>query len=652
MLLEEHLADLNKSGLSKKTIEAAGIYSDGPDKLVFPYPGNNGFTRVKLFPPKLQKDGTLKKYHQDKDTGIPLYFPPGFEPDGDVTRMTEGEKKGLRGTQEGLNVFSMGGIWNFAKKDKNGEPQLIADFDQLELIDKVIEIVPDADFQEKEQVKQAVCRLANLLEGRGAIVKIVCLPLAKGLDKLDDFLCKKTVDDFLKLKRVTSKHSIFKDVKTKEKKISKERGTQKDGRQILIQSKFSPRPFTERLLGKYKLRSTKSGEFYIYDQKIGLWSDKPEVILEKELRTGLLGPENAKRYYTGEIMADVKSLCLDLEDSLEPNPRYIAVQNGIFDLETEALAKFSPDFFFQKKVGTRLKPSGRCDFIDSIFSELVSNTTILYQICAYCLYRGYPNHKIFFLYGGGGNGKSVFVSILAKLLGQENISTVTLDDVQDNRFASSQLYQKLTNISGEMSYGDLRKTDLLKRLTGEDSILGEKKHQEPFAFKNYAKVIFVGNELPQTSDKTQAFYRRLSLIEFPNKFEGEQADRNLMDKISTEEIEGLLFKSVVALLKMYRDNFKFSNEERAEEMGQKYERLTNPLNTFLGENCKNSFGGYITKQEFRDRFFEWLKEQNLRVWSEKKIGGKMKNDLGYEEGRPTIGGGKRGMAWLGIEWKA
>ena len=184
----DHVADLKKSGLSDETIKAAGIYTVPPyniDKIVgnrpinsllaFPYPGTD-FIRYKFFPSLTDQDGHVQKYHQAKGTPPRLYVPPGFQCWQATWRVTEGEKKALAGTQRGLNVIGLGGIWNYAVKDENGQPDLIDDLKGIPWDKKLVEIIPDGDFKSKEQVAHAVYRLAAMLEDLGATVSIVVLP--------------------------------------------------------------------------------------------------------------------------------------------------------------------------------------------------------------------------------------------------------------------------------------------------------------------------------------------------------------------------------------------------------------------------------------------------------------------------------------------
>jgi putative DNA primase/helicase len=261
-LSSDHLADLQKSGLSGDTIDNAGIYTvplgqinkifgwDIPidSLLAFPYRGTS-FVRYKLFPPYKKKGETrAQKYYQKSDTFPHLYFPSNFDCNADAILFTEGEKKALKAVQEGINCIGLGGIWNFAVRDKSGNPRLIDDFDSIEWIDKQVEIVPDFDFQKKLEVKQAVYRLGTMLEKRGANVSVVCLPTAGSEGKLDDYLCGHSIDEFKKLKRVPLKHKLFSEVKKREEKAGKEPEKKIEKQLIVEDVELWPEPINPAML--------------------------------------------------------------------------------------------------------------------------------------------------------------------------------------------------------------------------------------------------------------------------------------------------------------------------------------------------------------------------------------------------------------------
>jgi len=78
------------------------------------------------------------------------------------------------------------------------------------------------------------------------------------------------------------------------------------------------------------------------------------------------------------------------------------------------------------------------------------------------------------------------------------------------------------------------------------------------------------------------------LIEFPNNFEGEKADKSLITKLQTpEELSGFL-NLVLDGLKRLRENGKFSNEKSIEATQREYELNSNPIAAFMEERTQIS----------------------------------------------------------------
>jgi hypothetical protein len=194
-LAPEHLADLRKSGLTDETIRAQHIRSVPPamiskllganwervrSAMLVPYASVDGgfmdFTRVKIFPSLTDDWGTIK-YLQPPRTGPRLYFVRSCLRDvleGETPLWAvEGEKKSLAVAQLGLTAVGIAGVegWHAA-----GEHDLLADFDCIPLEGRVVELLPDADYQTNVNVERAIRRFARALRARGAKPGVRLLP--------------------------------------------------------------------------------------------------------------------------------------------------------------------------------------------------------------------------------------------------------------------------------------------------------------------------------------------------------------------------------------------------------------------------------------------------------------------------------------------
>lgn len=195
-----HLEDVRKSGLSDETIISQGIKSLRPkdiDRLIgYSIPGlisayiipfKDGYYRLKVFYASGQEryaDGRKKpRYIQPKGSVNRLYIPlpvlPILDDISIPLYITEGEKKALKATQEGLPTIAITGLWNWKQ---SGTEDLIPDFDLITWQGRTVYLIPDSDWLEAgtdgkpRNLKDAVLRLCWKLQKRGAKTNIVMLP--------------------------------------------------------------------------------------------------------------------------------------------------------------------------------------------------------------------------------------------------------------------------------------------------------------------------------------------------------------------------------------------------------------------------------------------------------------------------------------------
>ena len=422
-------------------------------------------------------------------------------------------------------------------------------------------------------------------------------------------------------------------------------------------AKFNVRFYSDRVLERYHIACDKYDRLWIYNENDNMWVDGAEKDITEVLRNDILREKHITTRNVNEVINDIKGRTFDRYSYAEPDKDLIPFANKIYNLKNNKFLSYSPNYFFINKFPVDIDKKGKCPTIDKIFADLVGNDRkdILYELAAYCLYRGYPYQKIFLLVGDGSNGKSTYKTILSRLLGYRNVCSVSLGELVFSKFGTSQLYKKYLNLCGELDDITIRNTAILKQITGNDLINGERKFKDPFSFVNYAKVIITTNRIPETLDKSIAFYRRIYIIDFPNKFEaGKNAVDSIADKIPEEEYRGLAYKCVNKLRELKERGFVFSINESIEEIHRKYEDLSSPLSKFLKENTIKSVNGKVLAKKFNKLFFYYLGKNRVIGWSHVKINKYMKQKgylLKTKGVKSKDGAWTTKKFWIGLKWK-
>ena len=412
--------------------------------------------------------------------------------------------------------------------------------------------------------------------------------------------------------------------------------------------KFVAKRLADEIMLEVKFATlTDTEEVWYYDAQEGIWKPNGEVVI-KAFCQKYLG-EEANRNRVAEVIAHIQRSTYVDRSVFDRNINLIAVENGVLNLETGELLPFSPDYYLTVKIPVKYDPEADCPRIKQFFREVLheEDIPVMIELFGFCLYRRYFIHKAIMFVGSGRNGKTTMINLLRRFLGPWNVANVPLQTFAENRFAVAELYGKLANTFADLSSQALRDTGLFKALTGEDAIEAERKFRNPFRFVNYAKLIYSCNKLPETYDDSDAFFARWIIINFPNKFEGEKADKRLIEKLTTpEELSGLL-NLALAGLKRLLEKGEFSRGISTEETRELYLRMSDPVAAFVMDCVEVDPDSWIIKKELYAAFCEYCRQNNLPVVSENTFHKKLLRHVRVEDYRPIIAG-KRITAWRGI----
>ena len=356
-------------------------------------------------------------------------------------------------------------------------------------------------------------------------------------------------------------------------------------------------------------------------------------------------------------------------DEVNSDPNILNVKNGLLHLDTSELHPHSPYYLSNTRIPVDYRndaawevnstgqpvinpESGNPKFtaagkaVQRFITSIVPLDTVdlTYEMSGYCLSAQAKYDRGFILVGSGANGKGTLLNLISAMIGRDNISNVTAQDLCESRFKGAELFGKLANICADIPASPIQDTSQIKMITSGDSISAERKHQHPFQFRPFATLLFSANEIPRSRDKTHAFYRRWNFIPFPNKFEGQDKDENLIARLtSPENLSALLCFSIAGLKRLWEQR-NFSVSQSSNLIMSEYKVSNDNVASFIEDNVTESPGSTIERKALYDAYKEYCEENGYNSVAVRRFNANFQSQLPRVERRDH----PRPAHWIGV----
>ena len=243
--------------------------------------------------------------------------------------------------------------------------------------------------------------------------------------------------------------------------------------------------------------------------------------------------------------------------------------------------------------------------------------------------------KTLLLYGSGANGKSVFFEIVNALLGAENTSSYSLQNLtNDSGYYRAKLANKLVNYASEIN-GKLE-TSIFKQLVSGEPVEARLPYGDPFTLTHYAKLIFNCNELPKDVEHTNAYFRRFLIVPFDVTIPEAQQDKELSQKIIAKELSGV-FNWVLKGLNRLLIQKKFSKCDAVQLQIEQYKKQSDSVQLFLeDEGYSPSSFQTIPQKELFQQYRIYCNDNGYKACSNRTFGDRLKS-AGYSTERRNYG---------------
>ncbi|MBL7014801.1 MAG: hypothetical protein ISR79_00375 [Nitrosopumilus sp.] len=343
------------------------------------------------------------------------------------------------------------------------------------------------------------------------------------------------------------------------------------------------------------LRNTE--EILLYNGKI--YDNLQAETLIKE-QTEILIP-NCTKHHTAEVVSKIKRQTYTEIEKFDIDPNLITLENGILNLETLELKPHTPEHLsrvllpveYQKPIHEDIEENLK----DTLFWQFLTNSftingkfrkddfeTVL-EIIASPIIKRHVDEKAFMFLGGGENGKSVCLGYIESLIGKTNVSSITLQDISDDKFMRANLAGKSANIFSDLEQNELRHTGKIKAITSNEGIEVQKKHQQGFTLYPFCKLMFSCNRFPKVFDQTQGFFRRWIIVKWERNFENDPARIEYLKEKLADNIEekNKVFSCLVGIANRLNKVGKFTHSKDWKTIQKEWNENADPIDSFDSE---------------------------------------------------------------------
>jgi putative DNA primase/helicase len=353
------------------------------------------------------------------------------------------------------------------------------------------------------------------------------------------------------------------------------------------------------------------------------------------------------------MIRSAKSTCQIFHyNQFDQNPWLFNAANCTIDLRAGTSRGFQRKDYMTKASPVKADEKAGCPRWKKFLSEILPGheqccIPFLQRAIGYSL-TGRINEECFFVCWGprGRNGKSKFIETIRYILG-DYAKAASFDT-----FVAKKGDEKLNDIAGfrgarmvvasESEYSKRLAEAKIKRMTGDDPVVGEFKYQEQFSYVPTYKIWLVTNPKPKVVGTDDAIWDRMHLIPFLRYFGTEERDLDLGDKLKAEA-SGILTWAIQGCLEWQRQRLKVP--KCISDAGQQYRKEQNVLGQFVEERCVVGADKWVGKFPLFQAYKGWADLMGEFCMPMAEFTERMK--LMFQDGKS----GPRGRHWKGVALK-
>jgi putative DNA primase/helicase len=314
-----------------------------------------------------------------------------------------------------------------------------------------------------------------------------------------------------------------------------------------------------------------------------------------------------------------------LAEQLDTDRWLLNCANGTLDLRSAALHDHDRGNLLTKLAPIAYDPDAMCprweQFLREIFNSDQDLIDFVHKAVGYSLSGDVSEQCLFFLYGGGNNGKSAFLNTIHALLGHDYAAQAMPELLLTRQFEPHptermDLYGRRFVATVEVEDGKRMAESLVKLLTGGENIRARRMRENTVEFAPTHKLWLAANHKPDIRGRDRGIWRRIRLIPFDVDFTGRE-DKGLPEKLATE-LPGILRWAVKGYLRWQINGLE--PPDAIKKATESYQAEMDLLGDFLAEHCIIMERATARASDLFTAYRQWCDQNHESAVTQRRFG--------------------------------
>ncbi|AYA99317.1 phage/plasmid primase, P4 family [Lachnoanaerobaculum umeaense] len=401
---------------------------------------------------------------------------------------------------------------------------------------------------------------------------------------------------------------------------------------------------------------TVDGSYYWYENGYYKRTDKNTVKakISAYIPDGIANDNLLNNVYN-LMLADVDHMAREEDFNNEEN--YINFKNGLYNLTTRKLEPHNEHILYTRQINTDYIEGASMADITSTFTRFIGDLCkgvdgaidwqkykALQEIIGLAIsnVHGHRTKKAAILYSPIGNtGKSQFLSLISNLVGPEHITTIPLQNMNEDKgrfaFANAGLIRLIMN--GDQGKATIKDSSIFKQVTGGDYIKTEGKGKDIKALVFKGFIIIACNDLPYfADDKGDHVYRRMYIVPCTHEVPEKERDASILNKM-LEELPAIVNWAIEGLHRLRENNYNFSEVAAGQEVIANYRKNSDTVYSFLmdeGYIITKNPADKVSKKELLTAYNAYCLDNGRQVVGVRQFSERLKKLTGLEITRVRV----------------